>query len=176
MLLALSPESRILIDVRATGILRAIGHDPTLVARPEPMSAPIEVGDGPLDLALDVRFATDRIETPPDLSPSDRERMQDNLRGDVLQTSRFPWIEWRGRYAGTREGGRLNGDLALLGAARPVSLDVRVEPRGQALVATGAWSGRLTELGIKPFRALMGALRLEDWVRIRLESRWEAPL
>lgn len=174
MLLVLSHDSRVLIELRATGILRALGHDPSLVARPEPMPAPIDVGDGPLDLAIDVRFAADRIEVPQDMSASDRDRMRDNLREDVLRTARFPWIEWHGRYAGTRAGGRLAGNLVLLGVAHPVALDVGVEAGrdDSVLAATGAWSGRLTDLGVKPFRALMGALRLEDWVRLRLESRW----
>ena len=164
------------MDLRATGILRALGHDPTLVARPEPLPAPLDVGEGPLDLAIDVRFAADRIEVPSDMSASDRDRMRDNLRGrEVLRVDRFPWIEWRGRYAGTRAGGRLKGDLVLLGVPRPTSFDVSVESvetGDAALVATGAWSGRLTELGIKPFKALMGALRLEDWIRLRLDARW----
>jgi hypothetical protein len=42
---------------------------------------------------------------------------------------------------------------------------------GSDLVARGTWEGRLTDLGIKPFRALMGALKLEDWVRLRLEAK-----
>jgi len=36
---------------------------------------------------------------------------------------------------------------------------------------TGTWEGRLTDLGIKPFRALMGALRLEDWAKLRIDAR-----
>ena len=38
------------------------------------------------------------------------------------------------------------------------------------ILARGAWEGRLTDLGIKPFKALLGALKLEDWIRLRLEA------
>ena len=37
MRLELSADSRVLIELRATGLLRAVGHDPILVARAEPL-------------------------------------------------------------------------------------------------------------------------------------------
>jgi hypothetical protein len=42
-------------------------------------------------------------------------------------------------------------------------------------VATGAWEGRLTDLGIRPFKALLGAIKLEDWIAVRLDARFAAP-
>ena len=53
-------------------------------------------------------------------------------------------------------------------------MDVRIARDGTTLAATGTWEGRLTDLGIKPFKALMGALRLQDWVRLTLDGRFVA--
>jgi len=50
-------------------------------------------------------------------------------------------------------------------------MDLTVASEGRAFLVTGAWEGRLTDLGVKPFRALLGALRLEDWIRLRVEAR-----
>ena len=171
MRLHLAPGSRVLIDLRATGLLRAVGHDPTLVARPEAMA--IDLGEGVLDVPVNARFRVDAIEPPADLSASDREKMRDNLEGrDVLDAARYPVVELTGRYAGTVERGRLDAELTIRGVPRRVALDVQVIHEGQVYVVTGAWQGKLTDLGIKPFKALMGALRLEDWARIRLDSRF----
>jgi hypothetical protein len=170
MRLQLSSDSRVFIDLRATGLLRAIGHDPTLTARPEPVW--FEADTGPLDVPVEVRFSADRIDPPEDIGPSDGDKMRDNLRGaDVLHVARYPSIDLRGRYRGSLEGGRLEGELVVRGAPRRIAMDVVVAHDGYARTARGSWSGRLTDLGIKPFKALMGALRLEDWIQIRVEAR-----
>ncbi len=173
MHIELLPDSRVLVDLRATGLLRAVGHAPTLVARPERLS--LDVGPEPLDFALDLRFRADAIELPSEIGASDREKMRENMiSAAVLDAARFPAIQLRGRYAGTLSGGELSGELVVRGVPRRITVPVRVVAEGKRLAATGTWEGKLTELGIKPFRALMGALKLEDWVRLRVEARLEA--
>jgi hypothetical protein len=168
MRLELLPDTRLLVDLRATGLLRAVGHDPTLVATPEPVSIDLD-GDG---ASVTVRFHAAKIEPPRDISESDRDKMRENMLGrDVLDASRFPAIEVRARYAGTREGGHLEGDLVVRGQPHPFSMAVRVAKEGEVLAATGTWEGTLNGLGIKPFKALLGALKLQDWIRLRLEAR-----
>ncbi len=171
----LSADSRVLVDLRATGILKAVGHNPTLTCRPEPASLEAADTAGPLDIPVDVRFRADAIAPPEDISASDRDRMRDNLRGaEVLDVARFPNIDLHARYRGTLEGGTLAGDLVVRGVPRPITMEVRVAREGERFVATGVWEGNLTQLGIKPFKALLGALKLEDWVKLRLEARFKA--
>ena len=171
MRLQLTSDSRVLVDLRAAGLLRAVGHDPTLIAKPE--SVWFEVPDsGAIDLPVEVRFRPERIEAPQDFAPSDRDKLHDNLRGaDVLHMARFPTLDLRGRYQGSLERGRLEGELVVRGSPRRIALDVVIAHEGYARTARGTWSGSLSDLGIKPFRALMGALRLQDWIQIRVEAR-----
>jgi polyisoprenoid-binding protein YceI len=193
MRLHVKDGSRVFIDLRATGLLRAVAHSPTLTARPERVTVDLaeRAGDPALEAAasatagaghaalaatVEASFAAAAIEAPADISASDREKMVDNVRGpDVLDAARFPTIDFRGRYEGTLEGGTLSGDLHVRGVARRVSMRVRVAREAGALVATGAWEGRLTDLGIRPFKALLGAIKLEDRITLRLEARFEAP-
>jgi YceI-like protein len=170
MRLELSPESRVLIDLRTTGFLRKVGHDPTLSAFPERCS--IELGHAAaIDAAIDCRFAAVAIEPPANIPALDRDRMRENLRSrEVLDVARFPTVDLDGRYVGTLDGGRLSGHLHVRGVARPIGMEVRVSVDPPRLGARGAWEGRLTGLGIKPFKALLGALRLDDWIRLRLEA------
>jgi hypothetical protein len=168
MRLELLPDTRVLVDLRASGLLRAVGHDPTLVARPEP--ATITLDGGAASVVL--RFPARDIEPPADISASDRDKMRDNMLGqEVLDASRFPAIEVRGRYVGTPGGGTLEGDLVVRDQPHPFTMPIRVAKEGDLLVATGTWEGTLKGLGIKPFKALLGALKLEDWIRVRLEAR-----
>jgi hypothetical protein len=186
----LGAESRVLVDLRAAGPLRAVGHSPTLVAYPESASIvfPEEYG-GPapsgareaheapmLEVPVRVRFAANRIAPPDDLNATDREKMRENLLGrDVLDEPRFSMIEYAGRYAGTLEGGTLGGELNIRGKAHPVEMDVLLSRNGDKIIAKCTWEGTLTSLGIKPYRALFGALRLEDWVRLRVEACLASP-
>jgi hypothetical protein len=173
MRLELSPDSRVLVDLRAAGLLRAVAHDPTLRAVTPPLVLTLPDADGPLDVAVDAQFAVDAIEPPAGISAADRDQMRDNLRGaDVLDAARWPTLDFHGRYAGTLSRGTLSGDLVVRGAPRPVTLDVTVSREARDFVARGAWEGRLTQLGVKPFHALLGALKLKDWIRLRLQLVW----
>jgi len=166
----LSPDSRVFVDLRAAGLLRAVGHDPTLSARPEPTVVDLEDGQ------VLVRFQVADIEPQGDMSESDRHKMLDNLRSaEVLDASRFPVIELRGRYEGTTDGGELRGELVVRGHPRRVAVSVRTTKQWDVVVAAGTWEGKLTDLGIKPFKALLGALKLKDWIRLRMEARFKTP-
>lgn len=176
MRLVLAADSRVLIDLRAAGLLRAVGHDPTLSAVPSEVALEVpDTAGTELDLPVEARISVDAIDPPADMSASDRAQMRDNLRGpEVLDMTRWPSVDFRGRFAGTLERGRLSGTLLVRGSARPVAMEVIIARRGTELLAEGDWTGTLTDLGIKPFRALLGALKLKDWIRLRLRLRWVA--
>jgi hypothetical protein len=175
MRLELAADSRVLIDLRAAGLLGAVGHDPTLSAAPSAVSLEVpEAGGAELDFAVEARVPVDAIEPPATMSASDRAQMRDNLRGpDVLDGARWPTVDFRGRFAGTLARGKLSGTVVVRGNPRPVAIDVSVSRRGPDFVAEGDWTGTLTELGIKPFRALFGALKLKDWIRLSLRLCWK---
>lgn len=170
----LCPDSCVRVDLRATGILKAVGHNPTLTCAPEWLEIGEAAGDA-IDVPVSARFRVDAIEPPADIAASDRDRMRDNLRGaEVLDVARFPTIELRARYTGTLEAGTLSGDLVVRGAPRPIRMDVRIASDGERYAVAGTWEGKLTDLGVKPFKALLGALKLVDWIRIRLDARLAA--
>jgi hypothetical protein len=171
MPIALLDRTRVFVDLRATGLLRGLAHDPTLTASPELVS--VEAGEGDSGSATTAVFRVESIEPPGDMSAADRGKMLENLRGsEVLDAVRFPTITLRGRYRAATGGGMLSGTLTVRGVARPVSMTVRVVREGDGLVASGAWEGKLTDLGIKPFKALLGALKLQDWIRLRFEAKF----
>jgi hypothetical protein len=172
MLLDLLDDSRVHIDLRASGMLAVVGHDPTLVAVPDAARIDADVVGADVDAPVALRFAVSNIDPPLDLRAADREKLRANLRSpEVLDAGRSPFVEVVGRYAGTLSQGTLSGDLWIRGARRAFAVPIDVDREGDRFVATGSWEGALSALGVKPFRALFGALTLADWVRLRIDAR-----
>ncbi len=63
---------------------------------------------------------------------------------------------------------RVEGDLTLLGATRPIALDVAVADdgaiRGDVVITQSDW-------GIKPYSTLFGALKVSDEVELAIDAR-----
>lgn len=161
--------SRVMVDVRSKGIVAALDHELTFTAAPEVLTICGVDPSGAIDVAIDARVPVVRLEPPSDASRFDRDKMRDNLRGrDVLHMDRWPTLVFRGRYAGTIEAGKLAGDLEVRGVLRPIAIGVAITRSGESWRADATWEGTLGDLGIKPFKALFGALKLADWMRIRI--------
>jgi len=62
----------------------------------------------------------------------------------------------------------VRGDLTLAGATRPASFSLRVGEDGRV---EGRAKVRQSEWGIKPYRGLMGALRVRDEVEVTIDAR-----
>jgi hypothetical protein len=167
-------QTCVLVDLRADGVLRGLGHDPTMTARPA--TASVELNGGGKRGTVVASFPVKDIEPPRDMDPADRDKMRQNMMGaEVLDAARFPTVAVQGQYKGTLEEGVFAGDLILKGARKAFSMPVRVHREAEVLVASGTWEGTLTGLGIKPYKALLGALRLKDWIRLRVEMRVSTP-
>jgi hypothetical protein len=180
MELSLGSDSRAMVEVRSKGLIAALEHHVIFTGGVEPfkLSVPDEglssgvapLPRGPLDVEVRARVAVAGLLPPESVARSDREKMIDNLRGEgVLDMKRHPHLELAGRYTGTIESGKLAGDITLRGSKRPIVFTVTGAREGSILRVKASWEGAQTSLGLKPFKALLGALKLEDWARIRLE-------
>ncbi|MDH5492537.1 MAG: YceI family protein [Myxococcales bacterium] len=108
----------------------------------------------------------DGRDDPGALDASDAKKILSNLRSEVLHTRRFP----KARFTSTRiepvgEGAiRVEGTLELHGRERTI--------RGRALEQEGRWILQLElhqpDYGIKPFSAMMGALKVKPGVQVRI--------
>ena len=61
---------------------------------------------------------------------------------------------------------KVAGALSIAGQSRPVTLDLRATPDGRL---TGSLTVVQTQFGIKPFSAMMGALKVKDEVEVNLD-------
>lgn len=102
-------------------------------------------------------------------------KMSSDLR-DALAANRVPVITYRlVSVRRTNAQGvvlQATGELAIAGTTRTVTFDVAVaqEPTG-ALRATGSVPLRMSEFGIKPPTAMLGALKTRDAVTVKFDLR-----
>ena len=139
------------------GLLSAVGHDLTLAVT----RFTIDVGDD----TIDARFAADSLRVRGDVSSRDRASIEGHASDDVLAARQFPEVRFVSRSI-TRDGNsaRITGELGLHGRARVIEFVARDDGRD--------WIAEVTldqrDFGIKPFTAMLGALRVRADVRVRV--------
>jgi hypothetical protein len=156
------------VIVLREGLLAAVGHDLLLRAT----ALGIDVDPGGPAVSVVVQAASLRVVTalrdgrplPGALRPRDVQEIEATLATTVLEAQRFPEI----RFASTdvsREGDgyRVRGTLALAGATRPLGFAVRRQ--GDRFLAEVPI--HQPEFGIRPYTAMLGALRVKPEVVVR---------
>jgi hypothetical protein len=150
------------------GLLSAIAHDLEIrVTRFE-----VDVGEDPLSVQATFDASSLRVVgavhdgavQPGTLGDSDREKIEHNIVADVLHAGEHPSIQFASTAISPEgDGYRIAGTLTLHGRARPVSFQAR--PHGDRMVA----EVRLhqPDFGIKPYSALLGALKIKSDVTVR---------
>jgi polyisoprenoid-binding protein YceI len=100
-----------------------------------------------------------------ELSDSDKQKIYGNLADDVLHTKEHPEIRFEGRVTARTAPFAIEGTLYICGEARPFSVTLSAHGdrlQGSAEITPSQW-------GIKPFRALAGALRVADRIRVEVD-------
>lgn len=151
------------------GLLSRVGHDLKFTVRTfevdfDPTSGSLVATFDPRTVDCVTAMKKGR-ENRKGLSAKDMRQIQENMERDVLRPSRYPTIRFESSDVVPEGGGyRVRGTLELVGRSRPVSALAR--PVGGSLVA----EVRLhqPDFGIEPFSALMGTLRIQPTVLVRL--------
>ncbi len=97
------------------------------------------------------------------LSDGDKKKILANISDDVLASRRYPTVSFES--TGVREQGNtrvVTGNLTLHGQTRSVTATVREDGAHWTTDVTL----QQTQFGIKPYNALMGALKVKDDVRV----------
>jgi polyisoprenoid-binding protein YceI len=109
------------------------------------------------------------------VSDADRREIEGRMRDAVLESSAFPEIRYRAdrlsdeRLAAGRYRLRIGGPLLLHGASQSHQVDVELTVYDDALQIRGESVVRLSDFHIKPVRALAGAIKLKDEVRLTFD-------
>jgi polyisoprenoid-binding protein YceI len=102
---------------------------------------------------------------PGTLGERDKSEIIENVRSKILHADRHPEVTFEGEARERETGYHLEGALGLLGKELPVAFDARRRDgrlQGEIELEPSRW-------GIKPFKALLGAIRLRDRVVVRFD-------
>lgn len=102
------------------------------------------------------------------LSDKDRGEIIKNIDKKVLGGQAIDFRSTAVERPGADGRLLVSGELQLGGAARPVSFELSMGPDGHV---EGTVPLRQSEWGIKPFTALMGALKVKDDVEVVVDAR-----
>lgn len=184
-------ESLLTVLVYRAGALAAFGHNHVVACRC--VTGTIYVPSDPARASFDLRIPVDQflVDDPamraaehsrdfaPHISPSGQQGVRHNmLSTEELDAAQFPNIVLQSEGLQPSSDGKRGDILALVlvrvrGQSRSVTVPVHYDLRANEVVATGQFPLTQTDLGLTPYRAMAGALRVKDGmtVRFRLVAR-----
>lgn len=175
-------ESLLTILVYRGGTLASAGHNHviashdlagTIYVPADPLQTSFELEVPVATLTVDeaaLRAQQSGTDFPPDVSEGAKAGTQHNMLGPaLLDADRSPVIVLRALH--TAKGADPGSVLAQVqctvrGQAHTIAVPVRYELRGNELVVSGEMPLKQSDLGLTPFSALLGALQVQDEMRV----------
>jgi polyisoprenoid-binding protein YceI len=151
------------------GVLSAVAHD--LRLRLEKLDITLEGSAVRAELDLKSLFVDGPMENgvlrAEQYDAGKRADVEKAMHGDVLRTTKFPTSTFTGTATAQGAGFHVTGELELCGKKAPLAFDVKGE--GDAYTATFELTP--SQWGVAQYKALLGAIRLKDVVRIEFLLR-----
>jgi polyisoprenoid-binding protein YceI len=166
--------SRFTVRAFATGLLSAMGHNPTIGIRDfsgEMRFNPQADEAGSFRLVI----KTASLAVQDDISDKDQREIERLMHREVLETDRFPQIQYEAATIAVTKmsdmlySASLNGQLTLHGVTRSQPISARVMLLGSMLRASGDFSLSQANYEIKPVSVAGGALKLKDELKFSFE-------
>jgi polyisoprenoid-binding protein YceI len=152
------------------GMAQKVGHD--LILEAAQWRASVEVGEdnqpSAIELEVDARSLQVRegLHGLKPLSDKDRSDIRKNIDDKIL---RGEPISFRSSEIRSTAGKlAVNGELTLAGTPNQVAFELETRPDGRV---SGTLPVTQSEWGIKPYRGLMGALKVRDDVEVVIDVR-----
>jgi polyisoprenoid-binding protein YceI len=166
-------DSELRVLVFRAGSLAGLGHNHVISSRA--LSGTVKSGDTVAERAIDIRLPVDsltvddpaiRAEEGQSFSSKTSEKDAQGTRRNImgrklLQAEQFDEIRvFSKRISGDLPDVVIEAEITLKGAAHSVELPAIVETYDDRLVATGTTSIAHSELGLEPFTAAFGTMRV----------------
>jgi polyisoprenoid-binding protein YceI len=167
-------RSRFIVKAFAGGLLSGFAHDHTIAIREFTGDASFTyVTVSPASLQLTIK--ADSLAVTDKISDSDKEKITNTMRKDVLEVDKYPEIIFKSTTvtaARTGEGhydATISGDLTLHGVTRNITIPAKLVFNADNLHARGAFSVRQTQYNIKPVSIAAGTIKVKDEVKFTFD-------
>lgn len=177
-----SDSSWLRVLVYRGGLLRGFGHNH--VVSHNDLTGTVTVPQDPLKSTLVLEFrVADLVVDEPELraiegddfrrqiSPKDIAGTRANMLGEkLLQADQFPSIEVRsGKITGSMPHIEVEATVFVRGAEFPITFPASVDLSNDSFVASGELKIGHAEIGLSPFKAVLGTLRVRDVLVLKYE-------
>jgi len=175
-------DSLLQILVFRGGAMARLGHNHVIASHH--LTGPVYVTDDPSGTRFDISFPVNELTVDeqalresagPEFSPAVPENARGGTRGNLLSAAlldgaQYPTVRLRAtdvRVAG--ETYDVGVEITLKGSTYAVRVPVTVKRQDGAIVASGEFPLKQSQLGLKPFTAAMGALAVMDDMHVKFE-------
>jgi len=163
-------SSRFTIKVFAAGMLSAVGHNPTIAVAD--YSGELGVSPGAIEKsAVRLTVRADSLTDTDDVSQKDKADIENRMKNEVLETSRFPEISFESTGVTTTSMGgaqyiaKVSGTLTLHGATRNLTIACQTSIADDSIRAFGEFTLKQSDFQIKPPSFAGGMLKVKDEVK-----------
>lgn len=177
-----SQASTLHIHVFRGGTFARLGHNHVMSSqsvtgriwmRPQFSSSSFELSFPVANLIVDDPAARRAAGTdfPPEIPESDKAGTRKNmLRKEVLDAENYPTVTVKSAsVSGSLQAARISARITIKDVTREVVVPTTIVMNGTGLTARGEFEIKQTEFGIKPFSVAMGALEVQDTLRVRFD-------
>jgi polyisoprenoid-binding protein YceI len=125
------------------------------------------------DLIVDDNAArqAEGADFPPNVPDDAKAGTQRNMLSEaVLDGAHYPRVTLRSiSVSGSKDNPVIRASIAVKGQAREVSVPVKLSEQGRQLKVSGEFEIKQSDFGIKPFSVALGALQVQDTLRVKFE-------
>lgn len=163
------------VQAFAAGLLSGFGHDPVVDIRGYTGEVQFVAGSY-ADASVRIDIQSKSLAVIGDVKEKDRREIEDTMRNDVLEVQKYADITFRStsvtvsKTSDTRAKARVVGDLTLHGVTRQgLWISAQLESTGDDIRATGGFTLKQTDYGIKLVSVAAGALKLKDELKFTFD-------
>ena len=173
-------KSSIVIQVFKDGAAAALAHDHVVDVRDfsgsivadaaDPASATVEVTAKTASFFNDESKLRKKFGLDGEMSEKDRKSIEDNMKStEQLDVAGFPTVKFVSSSV-SKDGARLklNGKVTLHGVTKDVSMPLEAKVEGDTVTGTATFRLKTSDYGIKPYSALLGAVKNKDEIVLHL--------
>ena len=180
-------KSHLIVLVYRAGPLAALGHNHVIACRC--LTGTVYLPRNPLRAGFDLRLTVKQFtvddpalraaehsaDFPPDVPDSARQATRHNMLGAaLLNAANFPEITLRSAGLRPSPDGKPDNIVAevimrVAGEQHSIAVPFHYDIQGDQIVATGEFPLKQTDLGLAPFTALGGALKVRNDMKVQIE-------
>jgi polyisoprenoid-binding protein YceI len=169
-------ESSFWVFVAKAGLFSALAHDHNIGVKSFTGKVVVpEAGASGGSLELEVN-AQSLILLDKKPSEEDQKKITSSMHNEVLESAKYQKISFKSVSVGDVKAAgadsysfTLNGDLTLHGVTKRIAIPVTAKITAQQLRASGKYTLKQTDFGIKPYSAAGGAVKVKNEVVINFD-------